>query len=163
MKTIGRQKRITFESYEDMEKAVRKKLAKLFTRYGTDSTVTNYFKFKPISDDRLRVYLYTKEHYYAIDVTTGGYLGCVYSNRKSLAGETWLRGRDLSDGSHNHKNWVRIMSDIIWCELERLSTEVLSKMELEGVDTNNPEAKELAQLRREQQSVGEKQEVEEAK
>lgn len=139
-----------FDSYEDMEKAVRAKLRKLFTRYGSDFTVTNYFRFKKLSDERVRVYLYTKEHYYAIDVTTGGYLGCVYSNRKSLPGETWLRGRDLSDGSHTHKNWVRIMSDIIWCELERLSTEVLGRLELQGIDTNNSEAKERAQLRREQ-------------
>jgi len=138
---------------------VRGKLAKLFTRYGNDYTVTNYFKFKKLSDDRMRVYLYTKEHYYAIDVTTGGYLGCVYSNRKSLPGETWLRGGDLFDGSYNHKNWVRIMSDIIWCELERLSTYVLAKLELEGVNTNNPDAKKEAQLRREQETEEAKEEA----
>lgn len=142
-----------------MEQAVRAKLIKLFTRYGNDFTVTNYFRFKKLSEKRLRVYLYTREHYYAIDVTTGGYLGCVYSNRKPLPGETWLRGRDLSDGSFTHKNWIRIMSDIIWCELERLSTEVLGKLELQGIDTNNSEAKDRAQLRREQESNDEGKEV----
>lgn len=159
MKAIGRIKKQTFDSYEELEQTVRDILKKEFTRYGDECTVINYFKFRKLSDERLRVYLYTTNNYYAIDATTGGYLGCVISNRRSRPGETWLRGRDLADGGFHWKTWNHIKSDIIWCELKRLSNEVLSRLELQGIDTNNPEAKDIAQLRREQEARTSEQEV----
>lgn len=66
-------------------------------------------------------------------------------------GETWTRGRDLPDGAHNERTWGRIKTAILWEELVPLSREVVSRLELQGIDTNNQEAKKLAQLRREQQ------------
>lgn len=46
-----------------------------------------------------------------------GYLGCEFSMREPLPGETWTRGGDLSDGSFNAVTWQRIMDDILSVEL----------------------------------------------
>ena len=130
---------------------MKKSLIKHFTRNGNNFTVLNYFQIKKHDDKRLSVRLFTDRHQYSISATIGGYLGCTYGNRKPLPGETWTRGRDLPDGPHSERTWGRIKSAILWEEFVPLSKEVVSRLELQGIDTNNQEAKELAQLRREQQ------------
>lgn len=49
-----------------------------------------------------------------------GYLGCMVNTRKPRAGESWNRGRDLSDGSYSEDTWKKILNDIIAYELVKV-------------------------------------------
>ena len=49
-----------------------------------------------------------------------GYLGCVGQTRKARAGEDWLRGNDLADGSYSKETWQKIKNDILAYELVKV-------------------------------------------
>jgi len=49
------------------------------------------------------------------------YLGCQVNNRKSRAGEDWIRGSDLPDGYFSKETWNRIKNFIIRYEMKALS------------------------------------------
>ena len=70
----------------------------------------------------LRVLVYSREHSYCIVARSGrqgrnDYLGCTMSNRAPWAGEDHTRGSDLADGDLSEKTWLRILTDIVACEL----------------------------------------------
>ncbi len=90
---------------------------------------------------QIRLKIFTKEHYYSLraqlpdsgeSITKdsdnmlqprsgdNGYLGCASSVRKSRAGEDWLRGNDLADGSYSERTWQRIKNNIIAYELVKV-------------------------------------------
>jgi hypothetical protein len=72
----------------------------------------------------LRLSLFTKFHKYDIrahdQIEGTGYLGCTMSNRIPYTGENYTRGRDLHDGPFDDDTWVKILGDIVSCELEPL-------------------------------------------
>lgn len=72
-----------------------------------------------------RFCFYTEEHEYSITAIDrkkdGGYLGCTARTRKMRAGESWLRGNDLPDGSFNKNTWNIILRAIVRYELVALS------------------------------------------
>lgn len=145
---VGKARR-TFSSYEELERALRD-LLKGIVWLHSDKAVTRYVKINKIADDRIHAYIYTNDHVYSISATTGGYLGCGAATRKARAGEDWSRGNDLPDGPFNKRTWERIKNSIIGYELQPLSVEILSRLELRGIDTGDEEAKKIAQLRIEQ-------------
>lgn len=73
-------------------------------------------------------FLYTNEYRYRITAKLPdpngkkktGYLGDGYTCRKSYAGENWIRGDDLDDGSFNEKTWDEIIHSIVRNELVQL-------------------------------------------
>ncbi len=76
-----------------------------------------------------RASLFTERYTYHIvahpswvtaDTGHEGYLGATVTNRKERAGEDWMRGSDLADGSYSEDTWRRIMVDIISHEMVRL-------------------------------------------
>jgi len=90
-------------------------------RWGKDK-----YLLKEIAEGRLRAYLYTDGHCYAIDATDTGYLGCVVSSRKPRPGEDWTRGSDLADGKLNEETWNLILRDIVAYELKTISDYILN-------------------------------------
>ena len=92
---------------------------KELSRYGDKK-----FLWKDLGEKRVRVYIYTDNHFYAIDATSD-YLGCVASSRKPRPGEDWTRGSDLSDGKLNKETWHRILADIVGYELKSISGYIL--------------------------------------
>lgn len=68
-------------------------------------------------DGCVKIVLFTDNNTYIISATTGGYLGCMATSRKPLAGETWTRGSDLADGKFGIETWTNILSDILSYEL----------------------------------------------
>jgi len=86
----------------------------------------NKYLIKGIDEGRVRAYLYTDGHCYAIDATDTGYLGCVVSSRKPRPGEDWTRGNDLTDGKLSQKTWDAILRDIIAYELKTISDYILN-------------------------------------
>ena len=143
-------KRRTFETYEQLERALRDYL-KGIVWYHSDKSVTRYVKFQRHGNDRISARIYTPDHCYCISASTSGYLGCTAGTRKARAGEDWNRGNDLPDGPFNKRTWERIKNAIIGYELNPLSTEILSRLERQGIDTGDKDAKDLAKLREEQE------------
>jgi hypothetical protein len=94
--------------------------------------ISRYNKIKDfvfISDykkeELIRVKVYTKEHYYAISAhlpnkKKNGYLGCIGQVRKARAGEDWLRGNDLPDGSYSKETWDNIKNAIVAYEMVKV-------------------------------------------
>ena len=68
-------------------------------------------------DDCVKIALFTDNNTYIISATIDGYLGCMVTSRKPLAGETWMRGSDLADGKFGIETWTNILSDIVSHEL----------------------------------------------
>ena len=68
---------------------------------------------------------YTHEHkykIYAMDKSeSDGYLSCLVCARKARAGEDWIRGNDLIDGSFIKITWKKILNSIVNYELVKLS------------------------------------------
>lgn len=81
------------------------------------------------------VILYTRTHSYSIKarVQSGqpGYLGCVASARKPLAGEAHTRGNDLADGHFTEATWHKIVTDILRYELVKIVKSARGKDDLE--------------------------------
>jgi hypothetical protein len=76
-------------------------------------------KFNVIIDkdlsDRFECRILTDQHQYNIAVFIEedySYLGCVMLNRFSVEEETYLRGRNLSDGNLSQSTWNQIANDI---------------------------------------------------
>lgn len=67
------------------------------------------------------VEIFTENHKYSISAherkNDNGYLGCTMDNRKPRAGENHTRGRDCADGELCLDTWIKIMYDIIGCEM----------------------------------------------
>jgi len=94
--------------------------------------ISRYKKIKDfvfISDykekELIKLKVYTKDHYYAISAhlpseKKKGYLGCIGQVRKARAGEDWLRGRDLADGSYSKETWQELKDDVIAFELVKV-------------------------------------------
>ncbi len=75
------------------------------------------------------VIIYTRNHSYSITCSvknnaTKGYLGCIVSARKPLAGEDHTRGKDLADGYFTRKTWNQIVREMLQYELVRLAVGV---------------------------------------
>lgn len=114
---MGREKRRTFPTYQTLESALKALLKDLFLGY----PLGRYVKFKKISDDMTKAYIYTEDNYYVIKATTGGYLGCQSMPRRNKAGKDYVGGgRDLADGSFTNRTWGHIKNDIINTELVEL-------------------------------------------
>jgi len=68
---------------------------------------------------------YTSEYkykIYAIDrPENDGHLSCQVTARKSRAGEDWIRGNELIEGSFTKNTWNKILNSIINYELIELS------------------------------------------
>ncbi len=79
----------------------------------------------PNVETRRKFVLYTEEHQYIIVAINRerdeGYLGCQVQVRKARAGEDWLRGNDLPDGSFNEETWNNIINSIVRYELVKLT------------------------------------------
>ena len=71
---------------------------------------------------RYRIYLFTENHKYTIDICKtedgGTYVGAGYSNRYQDPMETWTRGNDLTDGKleENESLLMDIFLDIVETE-----------------------------------------------
>lgn len=102
---------------------------KSITRYGD---FDNFVVVDPPEENPRQyalVKFWTAEHYYRIsarlpwdnDKNEDGYLGCVVSARKPLAGEYWKRGNDLPDGHYSEKTWLEIVSAIVAYELSKVA------------------------------------------
>ena len=59
--------------------------------------------------------------------TTGGYLGCIVSERKPRAGESWTRGNDLADGDFCEETWLAILRDIVKYEMVKIASKIVRK------------------------------------
>ncbi len=75
------------------------------------------------------VIIYTRNHSYSITCRvknngTKGYLGCIVSARKPLAGEEHTRGNDLADGYFTLKTWNQIVREMLQYEMVRLAASV---------------------------------------
>lgn len=68
-------------------------------------------------DGCVKIALFTDNNTNTISATINGYLGCMVTSRKPLAGETWTRGSDLADGKFGIETWTNILSDILSYEL----------------------------------------------
>ena len=70
------------------------------------------------------VIVYTRTNSYSIkarvDAGQPGYLGCIASVRKPLAGEVHTRGNDLADGYFTEATWHKIVTDILRYELVKI-------------------------------------------
>lgn len=70
------------------------------------------------------VIIYTRNHLYSITAkikkNQQGYLGCIASARKPLAGEVHTRGNDLADGHFHEATWRKIILDILRYELVKI-------------------------------------------
>ena len=91
------------------------------TRYGDFDQVLRVERL----EEGIRVNLWTAEHSYGIRARLpceqdNGYLGCVVSARKPLAGESWTRGNDLPDGSYSEKTWREIVNGMLAYELVKV-------------------------------------------
>jgi hypothetical protein len=68
---------------------------------------------------------YTEDNKYSVIAIDrekdDGYLGCGVSCRKVRAGEEWIRGNDLPDGSFAEETWNTIIYAIVNYELVKLS------------------------------------------
>ena len=67
--------------------------------------------------------------------TTGGYLGCIATQRKPRAGEDWNRGNDLADGDYCYETWDAIVRDIVKYEIVKITSKIdqwLDKQAKEG-------------------------------
>jgi hypothetical protein len=87
-------------------------------------------------EQRYRIKLYTDNHVYNISSiesnkkgNSRNYLGCVCSARKPLAGESWTRGCDLSDGDLSIETWNKIKNDIISYELIQIAPKFKSPVD----------------------------------
>ena len=69
--------------------------------------------FRLAGSDQLRLLLFSRNNYYAIQVSQT-YLGCVGGRRNG-------GGRDMTDGRFSQKTWMRIMMDIFAWEMEDVS------------------------------------------
>ena len=102
-----------------------------FMAYEVDSEVESYVLFEVFQaygdTVQMKIIFYTDRHEYIIKAVPpqvgdeNGYLGGNVLNRKSHAGEDWIRGNDLFDGDYNYETWLGIMGDIVTYELEQLS------------------------------------------
>lgn len=89
------------------------------------------FEHLPITKikNRYQIKFYTRKNVYNIraippsEENKIGYLGCTFSSRTPVAGETWTRGRDLYDGNFEEETWLRILSDIVSCELVQIESQ----------------------------------------
>lgn len=129
---MGREKRRTFPTYQDLEDALKTLLEDVTRGYPLE----HYVKIKEVSDDTAKAYIYTEDNYYVVVATTGGYLGCQSSPRRNEAGDEFNRGgRDLADGPFTNRTWGHIKNDIINTELVRLGRRYLeNKKESEAVE-----------------------------
>lgn len=84
--------------------------------------------YKPIPT----IHLFTETNEYIISIKgeerrqtsdERTYLGCVAVSRKERAGETWKRGRDLTDGPCTAVTWNQILIDIVMYELVKIHTD----------------------------------------
>lgn len=78
------------------------------------------------TDEECKIRLYTNDHCYSIYAKypkqdEKGYLGCISSTRKPLAGEDWTRGNDLADGGCSKETFNKIVWDILAYELVPLT------------------------------------------
>ena len=114
---MDKNKRRTFPNYQDLEDALKKLFSDLLRGY----PIGKYVKFKKVSDDTVKAYIYTEDNYYVVVATTGGYLGCQSSPRRNEAGDEFNRGgRDLADGPFTNRTWGHIKNGIINTELVKL-------------------------------------------
>lgn len=72
------------------------------------------------------VIIYTRNYSYSITCRcknngTKGYIGCIVSARKPLAGEEHTRGKDLADGPFTLKTWNQIVREMLQYEMVRLA------------------------------------------
>lgn len=70
----------------------------------------------------------TAEYTYSIsggesakDTETPGYLGCIATSRRALAGESWMRGSDLPDGEFSRAIWEKIKTAIVRYEVVKMA------------------------------------------
>jgi len=84
---------------------------------------TKNFKYEDSLYKELSFYTYEYKYIiYAIDrVENDGYLSCQVCARKARAGEDWIRGNYLIDGSFTKSTWNKILNSIINYELVELS------------------------------------------
>lgn len=97
---------------------------KSITRYG------DFEKFVRVThqDEGVRVCLWTEENTYHICARlpaegSDGYLGCIASARKPLAGEDWTRGNDLPDGPYSMETWHDIVNGMLAYELVKVKAQ----------------------------------------
>jgi hypothetical protein len=73
---------------------------------------------------KVEIFTRTNRYHILCDVSRdgppGGYLACMVSGRKPLAGEEHYRGNDLSDGPFSLDTWNQIKNDIISYELVKI-------------------------------------------
>lgn len=105
------------------------------------SNLDEYVRWKdPDEANFQRVIFCTDLYVYAIaalppsDDRQHGYLGCVSSCRKMLAGEDWTRGRDLPDGPFSRETWESIKGAIIRHELVKLEP-IIQPVSVAGMPT----------------------------
>ncbi len=84
-----------------------------------DSDLYLYEEVREDGKKGFRLKLFTEINEYTI-VAVNDYMGATMSSRKPRAGEDWTRGGDLADGNFCHDTWVRILGDIIGCELVKI-------------------------------------------
>lgn len=83
-------------------------------------------------DKRIIVKIFTERNSYSISARRKskrnkedlGYLGCTVYSRIPLVGETWARGKDLSDGTYTEQTWINILCDIVSYEIKPLEIEI---------------------------------------
>lgn len=96
-------------------------------KYFTEKYIQSSAGSGNLKEIKMKYIFYTETNIYfiiAIDRRiNGGYLGCMSTPRKPLAGENLTRGNDLPDGSFNKKTWNKIKNSIIKNELVELSKE----------------------------------------
>lgn len=128
---MGREKRRTFSSYEELEDAIKTLFKDMLHGYPLE----RYVKIKEVSDDTVKAYIYTEDNYYVVVATTGGYLGCQSSPRRNEAGDEFNRGgRDLADGPFTNRTWGHIKNDIINTELIQLGRRYLTNQKENEVE-----------------------------
>lgn len=61
---------------------------------------------------------------YAVEESnsTEGYLGGSFHSRKERPAEDWHRGNDLADGPLTEETWLRILRDVLSCELQDITS-----------------------------------------
>lgn len=113
-----------FTEPEKMEKEFPKFYKWLKSIVYFDNVKDNVLFFEK-DKGRYSVYLFTNKYQYSIFLKKPndnyyGYCGAMLEQRKTNVGETWHRGRDLSDGIYCEETFNRIEKDIIKNELQPL-------------------------------------------
>lgn len=134
-------------------KAIRDRMINWLAEIVPGGNIVKYVKIEDDpKSDRYKFRLYTEKYNYAIHVKRDGtYMGALLGCQFRYPGEDWLRGSDFPDGTFSLETWNRIKNRIIESQLQPLSRETLSRLELQNIHTGDEEAVELAEKRREQE------------